>query len=105
MFTEKTPVPAEGESIVNQNSRLCMPAMPPSQSLLAPRVGDTIANAQRLVPFDGEFTARQLLNEPVNPAGRQIMFHAADGMVKPPRVRVPITPTQVDNMIDTADRI
>jgi len=67
---------------------------------------DTIPAGKRISLFDGERAARMLLgHDPVTPAGRQINFHAADRMVNPPRGRVPLTVAELDNLIDTADKI
>ncbi|GAB6098004.1 hypothetical protein JCM14469_42580 [Desulfatiferula olefinivorans] len=58
------------------------------------------------VKWDGEFAAKQVLgHDPVTPGGKQINFHAADRMVNPPKGRVPMNATQVDDFIDTADSI
>ncbi|MDH3976693.1 MAG: DUF6531 domain-containing protein [Deltaproteobacteria bacterium] len=58
------------------------------------------------VKYDPEFAAQQILNhKPVTPAGRQITPHAAGRMVNPPKGRNPISATEVDYIVDSADKI
>ena len=65
-----------------------------------------VAQKNLPVKYDGEFAAQQILgHKPVTPAGRQINAHAADRMVNPPKGRVPISASEVDNIIDTSNRI
>ena len=59
-----------------------------------------------IVKYDGQFAARQILGqEPVTPGGRAIMSHAAERMVQPPTGRAPMTMSEVDQVLDSADRI
>ncbi len=58
-----------------------------------------------LALFDGEFATKQLLGATKTPGGKQINFHAADRMVNPPKGREPMSITQVEDFIDTADKI
>jgi hypothetical protein len=46
-----------------------------------------------------------LLGTTKTPGGKQINFHAADRMVNPPRGREPMSINQVEDFIDTADKI
>ncbi|KPW66110.1 Uncharacterized protein ALO81_03611, partial [Pseudomonas cannabina] len=57
------------------------------------------------VLFDGEFATKQLLGVAMTPGGKQINFHAADRMVNPPKGREPMTILEVEDFIDTADKI
>ncbi|NOU26338.1 MAG: RHS repeat-associated core domain-containing protein [Polyangiaceae bacterium] len=73
-------------------------------------VADASSSVQKtgtaMVKYDGEFAARQLLGqEPVTPGGRTIMSHAAERMVQPPKGRAPMTMAEVDQVLDTADKI
>ena len=68
-----------------------------SRSLVAPK--------NELVVWDGEFATKQLLGTSTTPGGKQINFHAADRMVNPPRGRQPMSITEVEDFIDTADSI
>ncbi|WP_095092903.1 DUF637 domain-containing protein [Pseudomonas sp. Irchel 3A5] len=57
------------------------------------------------VLFDGEFATKQLLGTAMTPGGKQINFHAADRMVNPPKGRESMTILEVEDFIDTADKI
>lgn len=57
------------------------------------------------VLFDGKFATEQLLGTAMTPSGKQINFHAADRMVNPPKGREPMTILEVEDFIDTADKI
>jgi hypothetical protein len=80
----------------------------PSPSLR--KAPDTLATTETthgtaIVPFDGAAATLRLLGTTTTPGGRQIMFHAADRMVNPPRGRVAMTPEQIDEVLDGATRI
>jgi len=57
------------------------------------------------VTFDAEFATKQLLGTTKTPGGKQINFHAADRMVNPPKGRLTMSISQVEDFIDTADKI
>ncbi|MFL1418960.1 hypothetical protein ACI77M_22555 [Pseudomonas fildesensis] len=57
------------------------------------------------VLFDGEFATKELLGTAKTPGGKQINYHAADRMVNPPKGREPMTILEVEDFIDTADKI
>lgn len=57
------------------------------------------------VVFDGGFATKQLLGTDTTPGGRQIMFHAADRMVNPPKGRAPMSPSEVDDVLDGATSV
>ncbi|PZW39263.1 DUF637 domain-containing protein, partial [Pseudomonas sp. URMO17WK12:I2] len=66
-----------------------------------------VGNSKNNLPvlFDGEFATKQLLGTAKTPGGKQINFHAADRMVNPPKGRKPMTIREVEDFIDTADKI
>ncbi len=67
---------------------------------------DIVKRANNLpVTFDGEFATKQLLGTTKTPDGKQINFHAADRMVNPPRGRAPMSIAEVEDFIDTANKI
>jgi len=71
-----------------------------------PRIGAAGSGAAHpLVVFDGEFATQQLLGTTTTPGGRQIMFHAADRMVNPPRGRVPMSASEIDDVLNGATRV
>lgn len=57
------------------------------------------------VAFDGAFATQQLLGTTTTPGGRQIMFHAADRMVNPPKGRIPMSPAEIDQVLDGATKV
>jgi hypothetical protein len=57
------------------------------------------------VLFDGEFSTKQLLGTAKTTGGKQINYHAADRMVNPPKGKEPMTILEVEDFIDTADKI
>ncbi|WP_217568752.1 RHS repeat-associated core domain-containing protein [Mesorhizobium sp. GbtcB19] len=69
-----------------------------------------VANVAERTPnavaiWDGEFATKQILGVTKTPAGRTINFHAADRMVNPPPGRAPISPKDVDRVMDEATRV
>jgi len=79
----------------------------PAQSETASGTSNAAEGAgTAIVKYDEEFAARQLLGrEPVTPGGRTIMSHAAERMVQPPKGRASMSMGEVDQVLDTADRI
>jgi len=71
----------------------------------ASAAGRGAASSGLPAPFDGELAARQLLGTTRTPAGRSIMFHAADRMVNAPKGRIPMSAEDVDQVLDGATRI
>jgi RHS repeat-associated protein len=70
------------------------------------RVARTLSEAERApAVFDGEYATRQLLGTTTTPGGRNIMSHAADRMVNPPKGRVPMSPAEVDDVLDGATSV
>jgi len=68
------------------------------------RNGPDIHGSREVTPF-GEVATRQLLGTSITPGGRQIMYHAADRMVHPPRGRAPMTVGEVDQVLDGATSV
>lgn len=73
-------------------------------------VGDAAIGVDRTrealpLAFDGELATKQLLGTATTPDGRQIMFHAADRMVNPPAGRLPMSPAEVDQVLNGATSI
>jgi hypothetical protein len=68
---------------------------------------NTTANpaSRAVVVFDGEFATKQLLGTSTTPGGRTINFHAADRMVNPPAGRLPMSPAEIDQVLDGATSI
>lgn len=62
-------------------------------------------NGRNLAVFDGKRATEKLLGASKTPGGRDITFHAADRMTKPPRGRATMTPKEVDQVLDGATSI
>ena len=58
-----------------------------------------------LVPFNGRAATETLLGTSTTPSGRLINFHAAERMVDPPKGRLPMSPHEVDQVLDGATRV
>ena len=74
------------------------------------RFGDfTIAaetsQSTALVVYNGEFAAKQILGTTTTPGGRTVMDHAARRMTNPPAGRAPMTMQEIDQVLDTGDKI
>lgn len=78
------------------------PVSQPPRSAIG--TADRVGNAPPAL-FDGALATRQILGTATTPAGRQIMFHAADRMVNPPSGRAPMSPAQVDQVLDGATSV
>jgi hypothetical protein len=64
------------------------------------------AASHALVPYDPRLAAQQLLGvPPVTPKGRVISAHAADRMTRPPTGRGTMALTEVDEVLDSGNRI
>ncbi|MFW1801757.1 RHS repeat-associated core domain-containing protein [Acinetobacter nematophilus] len=55
--------------------------------------------------WDGAYATRQILGTTTTPAGRSINFHAAERMVYPPKGRIPMSPKEIDAVLDGATNI
>jgi hypothetical protein len=83
--------------------------MPEAQAQQAPipakTKGASETGGSLPVAFDGAFATQQLLGTTTTPAGRQITSHAADRMVNPPKGRIPMSPADIDGVLDGATKV
>jgi RHS repeat-associated protein len=92
---------AESRAIVASVGKLANEAAP----LINKALGVVDDGATAIVKWDGEFATKQLLGSSTTPGGKQINFHAADRMVNPPKGRIPMSATEIDDFADTATGI